>query len=114
MEGFIPAVAPASVYWFRNEHYASEEEFVYALADALAVEYRAIADAGFMLQVDDAVLWHEYRHDPAQRRHDRGLPAVGAAARRRAEPRAGGDPAERVRYHVCSGSGHGPHTRTRR
>jgi 5-methyltetrahydropteroyltriglutamate--homocysteine methyltransferase len=60
VEAFMPVVAPASAYWLRNEHYASEEEFVYGLADALREEYRAIVDAGFLLQVDDAVLMHEW------------------------------------------------------
>src|SRR5690349_4532433 len=59
VEGFLPVVAPASTYWLQNEHYGTEEEFVYALADALAVEYNAIVDAGLLLQVDDAVLMHE-------------------------------------------------------
>ena len=108
-EGFMPVVAPASTYWLENEHYGSEEEFVYALADALAVEYKAIVDAGFMLQVDDAVLMHEmdsilaeggsiedYRRW-AQLRVD----ALNHALR--------GLPPERVRYHVCWGSWHGPH-----
>src|SRR6185312_16750107 len=60
VEAFMPVVAPASAYWLRNEHYAGEEEFVYGLADALREEYRAIVDAGFLLQVDDAVLMHEW------------------------------------------------------
>ncbi len=59
VEGFLPVVAPASTYWLKNEYYPTEEEFVYAVADALAVEYRAIVDAGLLLQVDDAVLMHE-------------------------------------------------------
>jgi 5-methyltetrahydropteroyltriglutamate--homocysteine methyltransferase len=108
-EGFLPVVAPASTYWLRNEHYGSEEEFVFALADALAVEYRAIVDAGFLLQVDDAVLMHEmdsilaeggsiedYRKW-AQLRVD----ALNHALK--------GIPEEKVRYHVCWGSWHGPH-----
>ena len=108
-EGFLPVVAPASTYWLENEHYATEEEFVYALADALAVEYNAIVDSGFMLQVDDAVLMHEmdsilaeggsmkdYR-DWAQLRVD----ALNHALK--------DIPPEKVRYHVCWGSWHGPH-----
>ena len=59
VEGFLPVVAPASAYWLENEHYASDEEFVYALADVLHEEYKAIADSGLLLQVDDAVLMHE-------------------------------------------------------
>ncbi|MGH2871565.1 MAG: hypothetical protein ACRDL5_03775, partial [Solirubrobacteraceae bacterium] len=59
VQAFLPVVAPASAYWLTNEHYASEEEFVFALADALHEEYRAIVEAGITLQVDDAVLVHE-------------------------------------------------------
>jgi 5-methyltetrahydropteroyltriglutamate--homocysteine methyltransferase len=109
-DSFIPCVAPASVYWFVNEHYATDEEFVYALADALKVEYRRIHDAGIMVHVDDAVLWHycatlrlrgaepdEYRRW-AQLRVD----ALNHALE--------GIPADRVRYHICSGSDHAAHT----
>jgi 5-methyltetrahydropteroyltriglutamate--homocysteine methyltransferase len=44
-DAFLPVVAPASVYWLRNEYYASEEEFVFAVADALHEEYTRIVDA---------------------------------------------------------------------
>jgi 5-methyltetrahydropteroyltriglutamate--homocysteine methyltransferase len=106
---FMPVVAPASAYWLDNEHYGSEEEFVFALADVLHEEYKAIADAGFLLQVDDAVLVHEYdsilslggsiedyRHWAELR-----VQATNHALR--------GIPEDRVRYHVCHGSWHGPH-----
>ena len=59
VEAFLPVVAPARAYWLQNEHYGSEEEFVYALADALRQEYKAIVDSGLQVQVDDAVLMHE-------------------------------------------------------
>jgi 5-methyltetrahydropteroyltriglutamate--homocysteine methyltransferase len=110
VDAFIPCVAPASVYWIRNEHYASEEEFVYALADALRVEYRTIHDAGLMVHVDDAVLWHYY----GTIRLRGGTPED---YRRWAQLRVDalnhaleGIPPERVRYHVCSGSDHSAHT----
>jgi 5-methyltetrahydropteroyltriglutamate--homocysteine methyltransferase len=108
-DAFLPVVAPASVYWLRNEHYATEEELVYALADALHQEYAAIVAAGFLLQVDDAVLMHEY---------DSILAQGGSTEdyRRWAQLRVdalnhalAGIPEERVRYHVCFGSWHGPH-----
>ena len=108
-EAFLPVVAPASAYWLKNEYYPSDEEFVYALADALHEEYKGITDAGLLLQVDDAVLmheadtmlskgqsWEDYRRW-AQLRVD----ALNHALR--------GIPPERVRYHVCWGSWHGPH-----
>jgi 5-methyltetrahydropteroyltriglutamate--homocysteine methyltransferase len=108
-DAFLPVVAPASVYWLRNEHYSSEEEFVFAVADALHVEYKAIVDSGLMLQVDDAVLMHEY---------DSILAEGGSVEdyRRWAELRVEalvhalrGLPEDRIRYHVCFGSWHGPH-----
>jgi len=108
-EVFMPVVAPASAYWLDNEHYADEEEFVFALADVLHEEYKAIVDAGFLVQVDDAVLVHEY---------DSVLSLGGSIEdyRRWAELRVEatnhalrGIPEERVRYHVCHGSWHGPH-----
>ena len=108
-EAFLPVVAPASAYWLKNEYYPSDEEFVYALADALHEEYKGIVDAGLLLQVDDAVLmheadtmlskgqsWEDYRRW-AQLRVD----ALNHALR--------GLPEEQIRYHICFGSWHGPH-----
>jgi 5-methyltetrahydropteroyltriglutamate--homocysteine methyltransferase len=108
-DAFLPVVAPASAYWLGNEYYASDEEFVYALADALHEEYKRIVDAGLLVQIDDAVLLHEY---------DSILSLGGSVAdyRKWAELRVealnhalSGLPEERVRYHVCYGSWHGPH-----
>ncbi len=110
VDTFVPAVAPGSAYWLENEHYASEEEFVFAFADALGEEYRQIVDAGFMLQVDDAVLWHKYgtvRLSGGSVDDYRAWADLRVEALNRA---LAGIPPERVRYHVCSGSGHGPHT----
>jgi 5-methyltetrahydropteroyltriglutamate--homocysteine methyltransferase len=107
--GFLPVVAPGSAYWLENAYYKTDEEFVFALADALSVEYRAIVDAGLLLQVDDAVIVHEY---------DSILSRGGAVEdyRRWAQVRIDalkhalrGIPEDRVRYHVCWGSWHGPH-----
>jgi 5-methyltetrahydropteroyltriglutamate--homocysteine methyltransferase len=110
VDAFIPVVAPASVYWIENEYYATDEEFVFALADALRVEYQKIIDAGIMLHVDDAVLWHMYG---TMRLHGR----TPADYRRWAQVRVEalnhalqGIPADRVRYHICSGSDHAAHT----
>jgi 5-methyltetrahydropteroyltriglutamate--homocysteine methyltransferase len=110
MEAFMPVVAPASAYWLRNEHYASEEEFVYGLADALSEEYRAIVDAGFLLQVDDAVLMHEWdsmlslgqSDDDYRRWAQLRVDALNHALR--------GLPEEKIRYHICWGSFNTPHT----
>jgi 5-methyltetrahydropteroyltriglutamate--homocysteine methyltransferase len=108
-DAFLPVVAPASAYWLENEYYDSEEEFVFGLADALHDEYKAIVDAGLMVQVDDAVLmheadsimslggsWEDYRKWAELR-----VEALNRALR--------GLPEDRVRYHICWGSWHGPH-----
>jgi 5-methyltetrahydropteroyltriglutamate--homocysteine methyltransferase len=108
-ETFMPVVAPASAYWLRNEHYASDEEFVYALADVLHEEYQAIVDSGAFLQVDDAVLMHEadtmlsrgQSYDEYRTWAELRVDALNHALR--------GLPEDRIRYHICFGSWHGPH-----
>jgi 5-methyltetrahydropteroyltriglutamate--homocysteine methyltransferase len=107
--GFLPVVAPASAYWLSNEYYASDEEFVFALADALRDEYQAIVNAGLLLQVDDAVLMHEC-DTIASRGGSFADYREWAELRVQALNHAlAGLPEERVRYHVCFGSWHGPH-----
>jgi 5-methyltetrahydropteroyltriglutamate--homocysteine methyltransferase len=108
--GFLPVVAPASVVPARkDQHYRSEEEALFAIADALSEEYKMIVDAGLTVQVDDAFLASsydvmvpprslaDYRRWAALR-----VEAVNHAVR--------GIPAERSRYHLCWGSWNGPHT----
>jgi 5-methyltetrahydropteroyltriglutamate--homocysteine methyltransferase len=109
VDGFLPVVAPASAYWLQNEHYDSEEEFIFALADALREEYRAIVEAGLLVQVDDAVLMHEadtmmsrgQSWEDYRRWADLRIRALNHALEGLHE--------DRVRYHVCWGSWHGPH-----
>ncbi|HEY6495804.1 MAG TPA: cobalamin-independent methionine synthase II family protein [Trebonia sp.] len=108
-ETFMPVVAPASAYWLANEYYKTDEEFVYALADVLHEEYRAVIESGAFLQVDDAVLMHE-----ADTMLSRGQSweDYRAWARLRVEAlnhALRGLPEDRIRYHVCFGSWHGPH-----
>src|SRR6266446_1041274 len=52
-EAFVPAIAPGMVGRGQNRYYATEEQYVFAIAEALKTEYRAIVDAGFILQIDD-------------------------------------------------------------
>src|SRR5690606_15008211 len=107
-EVFMTAVAPASAaYNGINEHYPSERDFVLALADALRHEYRAIHEAGFILQVDDAVLANMYDHlvSQAPERYEEWASLRVDALNHALE----GIPPERVRYHVCFGSWHVPH-----
>jgi len=107
-EAFLPVVAPASAAFNAiNQYYASDEDYVYALSEALRQEYLAITDAGLLLQVDDAVLANAY-DDLMARGRD--------VYRTWAEVRIGalnhalrGIPPDRVRYHLCYGSWHAPH-----
>lgn len=109
VDGFLPVVAPASVVPLRNdEFYASEEEFVFAVADALNVEYRAIVDAGLMVQIDDAYLatMYDTMVPPASMADYRAWAELRIEALVRA---LDGVPPERARYHVCWGSWNAPH-----
>jgi 5-methyltetrahydropteroyltriglutamate--homocysteine methyltransferase len=107
-EAFFTAVAPASTgYDSRNEYYSSEREYVYAIADALKEEYHAIIDAGFLLQVDDAVLANMYDYlvqQSPERYREWAQLRVDAL-----NHALSGIPQDRVRYHVCFGSWHVPH-----
>ena len=108
VEAFLPAVAPGTIeHWLRNEHYASDEAYLAAIADAMKPEYDAIVAAGFLLQIDDPDLadaWqiHPHMSVPEYRKF--------AALRIEALNHALRDvPPDRVRFHVCWGSYHGPH-----
>jgi 5-methyltetrahydropteroyltriglutamate--homocysteine methyltransferase len=107
-EAFFTAVAPASVgYDAANEHYADERDYVFAIATAMREEYLAIHRAGFVLQVDDAVLANMYDHLVAE---SFGRYREWAELRIAALNHAlAGIPEDRIRYHVCFGSWHVPH-----
>jgi 5-methyltetrahydropteroyltriglutamate--homocysteine methyltransferase len=109
-EAFLPVAAPSSAIPDRkNEYYRNDEELVVALAEALRTEYRAIVDAGFLLQLDDARAAVTYdRMVPPASFDDyynwvaRHVEILNHALE--------GIPEDRVRYHVCWGSWPGPHT----
>jgi 5-methyltetrahydropteroyltriglutamate--homocysteine methyltransferase len=108
-EAFITTTAPASLEPYRrNEYYKSQEEFVFALAEAMRTEYQTIVDAGFILQIDDAwlaALWDrigiQMGLDAYRKYCEMRIEALNHALR--------GLPEERIRYHLCWGSWHGPH-----
>jgi 5-methyltetrahydropteroyltriglutamate--homocysteine methyltransferase len=107
-EGFLPVVAPCSLSTnYKNEYYRSEEEFLFAVADALHEEYKIITDAGLIVQTDDAILAN--LHDPIvdSGRDYRKWVAMNLEALNHA---LRGIPEDRVRYHLCWGSWPGPHT----
>jgi 5-methyltetrahydropteroyltriglutamate--homocysteine methyltransferase len=110
-DAFLPATAPSGLGIMTagseagNEHYPSYQDYLFAVADALAEEYRAIVDAGFLLQVDDPSLTDvlgDVALDPAVRneRVELFVEATNRALR--------GIPADRVRYHTCYGINEGP------
>jgi 5-methyltetrahydropteroyltriglutamate--homocysteine methyltransferase len=108
-EAFMTAVAPASTaYDGVNEFYDSEHDYVFAIADALREEYQAIHRAGLIVQVDDAVLANMFdtltQESPEKYREWAELRV--AALNHALE----GIPEESVRYHICFGSWHLPHT----
>jgi 5-methyltetrahydropteroyltriglutamate--homocysteine methyltransferase len=108
-EGFLNAVGPGSCARFANEYYAGDEEFMYACADALREEYRSIIDAGLILQLDDPCIaenWDQIHPAPSVEEYQRftmqRVEALNHAIR--------GLPSDRIRFHLCWGSWHGPHT----
>ncbi len=106
-EAFMPAVSPSNLAnWNRNEHYKTEEEYLYALAEALHEEYKAIIDAGLVLQVDDPLLASYYVMHPEASVEDC---RKWAAARVEVLNHAlKGLPADRIRYHTCYSINIGP------
>ena len=107
-ETFLPAVAPGTIeHWLRNAHYQTDEAYLAAIADAMKVEYDTIVGAGFLLQIDDPDLADGWQIHPEMSVADY---RKFAALRIEALNHALRDiPAERVRFHVCWGSYHGPH-----
>jgi 5-methyltetrahydropteroyltriglutamate--homocysteine methyltransferase len=108
VEPYLPAIAPGTVeHWLWNEHYPDEESFLFAIADALHEEYKAITDAGVLLQIDDPDLPDGWQMYPNMSVADyRKYAGLRVAAINRA---LDGIPEDRVRLHICWGSGHGPH-----
>lgn len=108
-EAFMTAVAPASTaYDGVNEYYPTERDYVFAIANALREEYLAIHRAGCVVQVDDALLANMYDYLTRQSpQHYRKWAELRIEALNHA---LAGIPEDRIRYHVCFGSWHVPHT----
>jgi 5-methyltetrahydropteroyltriglutamate--homocysteine methyltransferase len=107
-EGFMTSIAPGSASRIGNEHYKTEEELLYACADAMREEYRAIIDAGLVLQLDDPAVaenWDMVNPAPSVEAYQKfalvRVEALNHALR--------GLPQDRIRFHLCWGSWHGPH-----
>ena len=107
-EGFMCSIGPGSFARAEDVHYADPEAFVFAAAEAMREEYKAIIDAGLLLQIDDPSLpdnWDMINPEPplAEFKKFEGvrIEALNHALR--------GLPADRIRFHICWGSWHGPH-----
>jgi 5-methyltetrahydropteroyltriglutamate--homocysteine methyltransferase len=108
-ELFLTTTAPASLEVYRpNEYYTTEEEYVFAIAEAMRVEYEMVANAGLILQIDDAwlpALWDrigmQMGLEAFRKRSAVRVEALNHALRN--------IPEDRIRYHLCWGSWHGPH-----
>lgn len=108
-EAFLPAIAPGTFGRGQNQYYPNEEAFLFAIADALKEEYKAITDAGFVLQIDDPGLpdtWDMLNPAPSVPEYQK-YAAVRIEALNHA---LAGLPQEQIRYHICWGGWHGPHS----
>jgi len=108
-EGFMTSIAPGSASRIANRYYKSDEEFLFACADAMREEYKAIVDAGLVLQLDDPAIaenWDMVNPEPTVADYKKfsmvRVEALNHAIR--------GLPEDRIRFHLCWGSWHGPHT----
>jgi 5-methyltetrahydropteroyltriglutamate--homocysteine methyltransferase len=108
-EGFVTSLSPGSGSRIPNAHYATEEEHIWAWADVLREEYKAIVDAGLILQIDDPSIaenWDQINPEPSIEDYQAftriRVEALNYALRDL--------PQEQIRFHLCWGSWHGPHT----
>ncbi len=106
-EAFVPAIAPSNIEaTIPNEHYPTVEAYLFALADTMAEEYRAIVDAGFLLQIDDPFLVTYYITQPqlslaeCRKWCELRVEALNHALK--------GIPEEKIRFHTCYSINMGP------
>ena len=106
-EVFVPCISPANIEdWNENKYYETNDQYLFAIADAMNVEYRTIVDAGFLVQVDDPRLVSYYLMDPTM-----SVDAIRAWATKRVEAlnhALRGIPTEKIRYHTCYSINMGP------
>jgi 5-methyltetrahydropteroyltriglutamate--homocysteine methyltransferase len=99
-QAFITAISPTNLeMYFANAYYDSDEDYLAALAEAMNQEYRAIVDAGFLLQIDDPRLITHFNRTPGLTLEEcrtfiaKHIEVVNHALK--------GIPEERVRFHTC-------------
>jgi 5-methyltetrahydropteroyltriglutamate--homocysteine methyltransferase len=105
---YLPSIAPGTIeHWLHDDYYRNTEKFLFAIADAMAKEYKAITDAGFLLQIDDPDLPDGWQMFPNMSVKDyRKYATLRVEALNHALKRI---PREKIRLHICWGSNHGPH-----
>ena len=103
----MTSVAPGSASRIGNDYYKTDDEFLFACADAMREEYKAIIDAGLILQLDDPSIaenWDQINPEPTVEEYRafsmRRVEALNYAIK--------GLPEDRIRFHLCWGSWHGP------
>jgi 5-methyltetrahydropteroyltriglutamate--homocysteine methyltransferase len=108
-DGFMTSIAPGSASRISNAYYKTDEEFIFACAEAMREEYKSILDAGLILQLDDPSIaenWDQINPEPTVEAYRQftmlRVEALNAAIK--------GLPQDRIRFHLCWGSWHGPHT----
>ena len=106
-EAFMPSISPSNVEeWQRNTYYKKHEDYIVAIADAMHEEYKAIVDAGLLLQIDDPRLVSHYLVSPnasiadCRKWANQRVEVLNHALR--------GIPKEKVRHHTCYGINMGP------
>ena len=108
-EGFMTAIAPGAASRLGNTYYKTDDEFLFACADAMREEYKAIVDAGLILQLDDPAIaenWDQIVPEPSVEAY-RKFTMLRVEALNHA---IAGLPTDHIRFHLCWGSWHGPHT----
>jgi 5-methyltetrahydropteroyltriglutamate--homocysteine methyltransferase len=104
---FVPCISPANIEdWNENKYYETNDQYLFAIADAMNVEYRTIVDAGFLVQVDDPRLVSYYLMDPGM-----SVDGIRTWAIKRVEAlnhALRGIPTEKIRYHTCYSINMGP------
>jgi 5-methyltetrahydropteroyltriglutamate--homocysteine methyltransferase len=108
-EGFMTSIGPGSASRIGNEYYKTDDDFLFACADAMREEYKAIVDSGLVLQIDDPSIaenWDQINPEPTVAEYQkftmRRVEALNHSLK--------GLPKDRIRFHLCWGSWHGPHT----
>ena len=102
-EAFMPCIAPTGVG--HNDYFPTEEEYIFAVADAMAEEYKAIIDAGLLLQVDDPFLPHVYMDKTLD---DKAMDSKAMMYVEAINHSLKNIPEEKVRFHTCYGINQGP------